>query len=113
MEEGVSAHVRMTAAVSPPQATARSPLGRVIAQAIRQLRQEIGDVCAPIAVLVPAGPNGVLARRALATQGPNLRVWFETPDGLLRSQLPVRFFRDVRPEPPGWQRVTLSRIVDE
>jgi hypothetical protein len=91
----------------------RSLLGEALAGAIRQLRAGLADPLAPITVLVPAGPNGVLARRALATQGPALRVWFETPDGLLRAQLPASFFLSVRPEPPGWLRVTLAKVLDE
>lgn len=95
----------MTAAASD------SPLGRALARAIAQLRTELRDPLAPITVVVPAGPNGTLARRALATQGDILRVWFETPDGLLRDQLPATAWHALHPEPPGWLRVTLEGIV--
>jgi hypothetical protein len=90
-----------------------SPLGQALAQAISSLRSHLKDPLAPITVIVPAGPNGNLARRALATQGPILRVWFETPDGLLRDQLPASSWSTLRPEPPGWYRVTVARVVEE
>jgi hypothetical protein len=89
-----------------------SPLGQALALSIERLRSELGDPYAPVTVLVPAGPNGVLARRILAGEGPQIRIWFETPEGLLREQLPVSFWRTARAEPPGWRRSTLARIVD-
>jgi hypothetical protein len=88
-----------------------SPLGRALANAIGRVRAGLGDPFAPVVVLAPAGPNGVLARRTLALEGPQLRVWFETPEGLLRAQLPVGFWRELREEPPGWARATLGRLV--
>lgn len=90
-----------------------SSLGRALHGAVLQLRAHLSDPSAPIALLVPAASNGVLARRALATQGPVLRVWFETADGLLRQQLPVDIWRQLQPESPGWLRVTLANELQE
>lgn len=89
-----------------------SPLGAALQDATTRLRTSLTSPSAPITILVPAGPNGVLARRALATRGAILRVWFETADGLLRQQLPMDVWRDLRPEPAGWLRVTLGRLLD-
>jgi hypothetical protein len=88
-----------------------SSLGLTLTTAIARLRADVSDRSAPITVIVPAGPNGVLARRALSTQGPMFRVWFETADGLLRQQLPIDVWRDKQPEPAGWLRVTLGRLL--
>ncbi|MDP2345554.1 MAG: hypothetical protein Q8O67_31715 [Deltaproteobacteria bacterium] len=91
----------------------RSPVGAALAAAITRLRTELKDPTAPIAVIVTAGPNGVLARRTLTSQGGLLRVWFETPEGLLQSQTPVGFWAERRREPAGWLRVTLAAVLEQ
>jgi hypothetical protein len=88
-----------------------TPLGHAIAEAVTRLRQQLGDATAPIVVVVPAGPNGVLTRRALADHGSFIRVWFDSPENLLRQQLPASFWRERRPEPPGWRGPVLRRLV--
>jgi len=95
-----------------PQGTqSGTPLGLAIATAVARLRHDLGDATAPIVVVVAAGPNGVLTRRALADHGSFIRVWFDSPENLLRQQLPASFWRDHRPEPPGWRGPVLRRLV--
>jgi len=89
-----------------------SPLGQTLARALAGLRAALHDPFAAICVLVPAGPNSVLARRTLAGQGAQLRVWFETPEGLLHEQVPARFWSgELGGETPGWRRATVAAAV--
>ncbi len=96
---------------TPAGTQSGTPLGLAIATAVARLRQDLSDATAPIVVVVPAGPNGVLTRRALADHGSFIRVWFDSPENLLRQQLPASFWRDHRPEPPGWRGPVLRRLV--
>jgi hypothetical protein len=84
----------------------------VLANAVTALRVQLGDPFAPITVLMPSGPNTVFARTALALQGPFIRVWFDTPEGLAEAQLPPSFWATHRPEPPGWRRPVVRRILN-
>ncbi|HEY1098803.1 MAG TPA: hypothetical protein VGF99_07735, partial [Myxococcota bacterium] len=86
-------------------------VGRALAAAIATLRTTLGDPFAAITVVVPAGPNAVFARTALALQGPFMRVWFATPEGIAADHVPPSTWIDRRPEPPGWRRPFLRRVL--
>ncbi len=86
-------------------------VGIALSTAVSSLRSQLGDPFAPIAVVVPAGPNTVLARTALALRGPFIRVWFETPEGLALQQTPPSLWTTQRPEPPGWRRPLVRRLL--
>ncbi len=101
-----------TQATSPAAIGPHDALGRVLADAVTALRVQLGDPFAPITVLMPSGPNTVFARTALALQGPFIRVWFDTPEGLAEAQLPPSFWATHRPEPPGWRRPVVRRILN-
>ncbi len=93
---------------------APSPLGVALHEAITRLRTTLADPVAPLALLVPASGNGVLARQQLALAGPYIRVEVLTPEQLVRD-LGGRdlAMRGLRPQPAGWLRATVASLVRE
>ncbi|MCP4501156.1 MAG: hypothetical protein GY822_14450 [Deltaproteobacteria bacterium] len=89
-----------------------SEIGQTLAKSIKALREKLGSPFTPITVLVPALPNAGLTRRALAAHGPFIRVWFSTPEELVRAAVPPAFIADALPgESPQWMHTALGDIV--
>jgi len=96
-------------ALPPPD---KPGIGAALAHAIRTLREELGDPFAPVTVIVPALPNAGLARRSLALEGDFIRVWFSTPDELVRAAVPATSKKDALPaESPHWLHATLGNFI--
>lgn len=88
-------------------------LGKVMSEAVRELRAEVGDPTAAIAIVTPSTVNGTLARRELALETAFVRVELWTPAELESSLAEPVLRRDAwRTEPPGWLRATLRRELD-
>lgn len=62
-----------------------STLGDTLATAVRDLRAELGDPVARIALIVPSQTNGVLAKQALALASPTLGIEAWTPERLVNA----------------------------
>ncbi|MDP2344130.1 MAG: hypothetical protein Q8O67_24445 [Deltaproteobacteria bacterium] len=90
----------------------RDPIGLALAAAIASVRAELDDDSAGVTVCVPSMANAALLRRALADAGPFFAVWFETPEQILRSCRSDDDDDDGRPEPPGWLRPTVGRLLE-
>jgi hypothetical protein len=84
-------------------------IGEALQQALAVLRR--GEPQRAVTILVPTGPNSVFVRTALGLQGPSLRVWVDTPEGIVRGQAPLSLWASAVDEPPGWRRPTLRRVV--
>lgn len=89
-------------------------LGEALARAIKLVREQVGDATAPVAVITPSSVNGTLARRELTRHASFIRVGFITPVQLHRELAAPGLRRlGLRPEPPGWLRATIGRLIAE
>lgn len=84
-------------------------MGVALQRALAVLRR--GEPQRAVTIVVPTGPNSVFVRTALGLQGPSLRVWVDTPEGIVRGQAPLSLWASAVDEPPGWRRPTLRRLV--
>lgn len=60
-------------------------IGTAVDAAVKALRQQVGDVTAPIAIITPMHLNNAFARRAIAEAGPQIRLYYYTPESLVRD----------------------------
>ncbi|HEY8428018.1 MAG TPA: hypothetical protein VIL20_06565 [Sandaracinaceae bacterium] len=89
-------------------------VGAALARAIASLRQRLGDPTAAVAVVTPSSVNGTLARRELLGATSFVRVSFVTPAQLHRELAAPGLRRlGLLPEPPGWLRATVGRLIAE
>lgn len=87
----------------------RHAIGEALQRALEVLRR--GEPQRTVTIVVPTGPNSVFVRTALGLQGASLRVWCDTPEGLIKAQAPLSLWASAVDEPPGWRRPMLRRVV--
>jgi hypothetical protein len=103
----------MPEAPSHPVASA-ALLGPALADAVASLRAKLADPTALVAVLTPSTVNGTLARRELGLATSFVRVEPRTPAEVEQGLAEAGLRRaGLEPEPPGWARLTLARVVAE
>lgn len=89
--------------------TPDNAIGAALEQALARLRRD--DPHRPVTIIVPSGPNSVFTRTALGLRLSTVRVWCDTPEGLIDGQAPLSLWASSTTEPAGWRRPTLRRLV--
>jgi hypothetical protein len=80
--------------------------------ALEELRRDLGDPTAALAVVVPTHANAVLARLTLAQAGPYMGVHFLTPEELVGALAVVRLAQQgLSLEPAAWLEATLEEAL--
>ncbi|MFT4624869.1 MAG: hypothetical protein ACI8PZ_003532 [Myxococcota bacterium] len=92
--------------------TPTSPLSATLAAAVAQVRRELGDPVAAIAVLTPSHTNGTLAWQQLALAGDVIRVEMLTPERLVATLArPGLVAAGLSPEPASWRSATVRSLL--
>ncbi len=85
------------------------PLAEALSNAIRELRDELENPAAAIAIVAPTGPNSDMCRRTLATAGAWFNVHFYSPERLVAELATLRLGgQGLQPEPTGWLDATIA-----